>query len=275
MKPQNAAILGLGGLVVLGLVLAVAGGGTKPAPLPKPPAPKPAPEPAPKPAPEPPPQPEPQAKPPNPGVVPSGPVPDPTKLPGLVIVDNRAKAPADYIRRQRAPSDIRAIVLHQTGFQWKPDNPMWPKVRAHFVVRRDGVVLCNFDPIQQMRYGSSFANPFCITIEHEGNYPSAAGEWYEPEKFGKDRLEEAPAQVAASRKLVAALRQAYPSITHVYAHRQWQEKKSNCPGPDVWRAVGEWAKQTLALTDGGPGWHYDGGLPLPDTWLVPWPKELA
>ena len=194
-------------------------------------------------------------------------MPTPAPDPDLNVVDMRDKAPAEYIRNDRAVSEVRAIVLHQTGFEWKPTNPKWPEVRAHFVVLRDGTVLMNFDPRKQLRYGSNHANPFCVTIEHEGNYGSSDGKFFMPEKFGKSYLADSPRLVAASKALIKWLKDAYP-ITHVYAHRQWDNGKGNCCGPEIWRAIGQWAISALGLSDGGPGWHYDNGLAIPDNWRV-------
>jgi len=184
---------------------------------------------------------------------------------GLEVVDNRAEAPASYIRKPRASGDVKAVFLHQTGFSWKPDNPLWPKVRAHFVVMQDGELAMNFGPLTQMRYGSYHANPFSVTIEFEGNYPNAQGKWWKGEKFGEDELADHPAQVEAGRKLIDVLRKLFPTITHVYAHRQWEAKKANDPGPDLWKAIGRWSIER-GLTQGGPGWHYKDGLAIPASW---------
>ncbi|MDC0720662.1 peptidoglycan recognition protein family protein [Nannocystis bainbridge] len=236
----------VGFAVALAVVLALAGPPQKTTPKPGPT-----------------PQPGPQAP------APDDDAPNPLDLP-VALVDLRGKAPKSYIRRRRSPSDVRALVLHQTGFTWQPSNPKWAEVRAHFVVRRDGSVVMNFDPIQQMRFGSSLANPFSITIEFEGNYPSADGKWWKPEAFGANHLQDAPQQVNAGRRLIAGLRQLYPSITHVYAHRQWEAKKSNCPGPDLWRSIGEYAINQLGLKDGGADWHYTGGMAIPASWRTAW-----
>lgn len=196
-------------------------------------------------------------------------------VPGVTVIDNRGTAPTDYFRQKREPTDIRAVVLHQTGFDWEPDNKKWREVRAHYVVRKDGSIVNNWDPTDQMKVGSNHANPFSVTIEHEGNFANDKGVWWEGDKFGKDYLEDRPAEVQSARNLIAALKAKYPSITHVYAHRQWDAGKGNCPGPSVWRAVGEWAKSSLGLSDGGPGWAYENGLPIPDSWRVPWEVKNA
>ena len=186
--------------------------------------------------------------------------------PGLDLVDLRGLAPASNVIRDRTPEEVTAVVLHQTAFAgWKPENPNWAKIKAHFVVRRDGVVQINYDPTKRMGYGSNKANSFAITIEHEGNYPNAKGVWWAGDKFGRSVLADAPAQVAASRRLIEILADTYP-IENVYAHRQWDPDRQNCPGPDLWREVGEFAIAELGLSDGGPDWHAEGGRAIPDDW---------
>ena len=56
------------------------------------------------------------------------------------LIDLTAQAPTSYRVRTRRPEETTTVVLHQTGFAWKPSNPMWAKVRSHYVVRRDGSV---------------------------------------------------------------------------------------------------------------------------------------
>lgn len=214
---------------------------------------------------------------PNPGTPqpndPGAPPADPTlaqRYPGLVMIDMRARAPKERIDYIRGLDKATAAVLHQTGFfGWKDSNPLWPEVKAHFVVRQDGRVQINYDPEVRMTTGSNAANTFAVTIEHEGNFPNANGNAFMPEKFGVSYLKDHPAQVAASRQLLKNLKALLPNMTAVFAHRQWSDDRQNCPGPDIWREIGEWAKQTLGLTDGGPGWHYDPGEAIPETWRDP------
>lgn len=192
------------------------------------------------------------------------------RYPGLQMVDLRGKASKTLILRQRTLLEVTAVVIHQTGFfGWKPSNPNWAKIHAHFVVRRSGDVVINYNPEDRMSTGSNNANKFCVTIEHEGNYPNASGNFYKPEKFGKSYLQDAPNQVRASRRLVTILHELCPKMTAIFAHRQWTAERQNCPGPDLWKAVGEWAVDNLNLTDGGAGWQYGSGLPIPEDWRLP------
>lgn len=265
-----------GGLLTVTLLVGLAGGSSSPKPAPKPtPAPTPAPTPSPEPKPvpdlppakQPSPQPEPPKPVPDPPLLPvPPPTPDAGRYPGLTLIDLRAKAPKAYVMRQRTLAEVTAVVLHQTGFEWKPDNKLWPEVKAHFVQRRDGRTQINFNPEDRMHTGSNLANKFAITIEHEGNYSNAKGNFWKPEKFGRSYLKDAPAMVAAARQLLRDLKALCPNLTAVFAHCQWNSNKSNCCGPELWLAIGEWAKAELGLTDGGAGWHYEGGLAIPSSW---------
>jgi len=186
---------------------------------------------------------------------------------GFDVLDYRGKSPAEFIRRPRPLSQVTAIVIHQTGFaNWKTTNPNWKKVRAHYSVLKDGTIVNNFDPLDQMRYGSAHANPKAITVEHEGNFASTRGRYWKPEKYGRSKLKEHPRQIAAARRLVEALRKVCQAITHIYAHRQWEKKKSNCCGPELWSTIGMWAIDR-GLSSGGPGWAYRLGSPIPGEWL--------
>lgn len=191
------------------------------------------------------------------------------RYPGLQMDDRRKQAPKDLILRLRTLAETTAVVLHQTGFfGWKPTNPNWAKVNAHFVVRRDGSVVINYDPEVRMTHGSNAANKFCVTIEHEGNYANSNGNFYKPEKFGRSYLKDAPNQVKSSRLLIEILHELCPKMTAVFAHCQWTGNRQNCCGPELWSEVGEWAKAHLAMTDGGPGWYWEEGTgqPIPNSW---------
>lgn len=177
------------------------------------------------------------------------------------LIDLTAKAPASYRVRTRRPEEITTVVLHQTGFSWKPSNPRWAKVRAHYVVRRDGSVLLLHHPETRMRYGSSVANRYCVTIEHEGNYANASGSWWKPELYGAHHP--TPELIAASRDLLRFLHESYPSIVDVSSHRHIQAGKSNCCGPELWQALGVWAIEEPGLREAPV---LVGGKPLPAAW---------
>jgi len=149
---------------------------------------------------------------------------------------------------------------------WHEDNPMFARVRSHFVVQTSGLVLQLHPITAQLRFGSGHANPWAITIEHEGNFPVAyrRGEavYWEGDKFGRSVL--GAAQVEASRALLSWLASQIPGL-QVGAHRQIEEKKAGCCGPDLWREVGQYAIDSLGLV----AMPTDGGLDIPDDWRGP------
>lgn len=192
----------------------------------------------------------------------------PTSAAPFGLRDLTALAPAEYVRRRRALSEVRAVILHQTGFgTWRIDNPLWPRVRAHFVVHRSGLISQNFPITTRMRVGSGLANPWCISIECEGNYPlrydaDGRARYWAPSKYGRDRIEDAPRQVVAARALLAHLAAEVPGLG-VGAHRHVESLKSGCCGPDLWREVGQFAVDHLGMPEIKP---LVGGLALPDDW---------
>ena len=177
------------------------------------------------------------------------------------------RAPQSYVMRPRRIAEIRAVVLHQTGFDtWRESNPMWAKVRAHFVVHRSGLVSQLHPITARMRFGCGRGNAWAINIEHEGNYPLGWDEdgedvYYRPEKFGRSRIEDAPEQITAGRALLAYLHEQIPSLM-VGAHRQVDDLKGGCCGPDIWREIGQFAIDSLGMAE----MPVAGGLPIPDRW---------
>lgn len=176
------------------------------------------------------------------------------------------RSPQGYTVRPRRLSEIKAAILHQTSFEWREANPMWAKVRAHFVVHRSGLVTQLHPITARMRFGAGHANPWAINIEHEGNYPLGWDEdgedvYYRPEKFGRSHIEDAPEQVTAGRALLAYLHEQIPSLM-VGAHRQVEDLKGGCCGPDIWREIGQFAVDWIPMAE----MPVAGGLPIPDRW---------
>jgi hypothetical protein len=187
------------------------------------------------------------------------------------LVDRTAHAPTDFRGRIREPGEVDLAVLHQTAVGralWDEDSTAWDRVRAHLVVLPSGAVHLNHDPLVRLRYGSRWWNTRAVTIEIAGNYPTRLDSqgrpvWWSPERMGQDRIEDAPEQVHAARAVLAWLRSRYPSIRLLGAHRQIEQAKAGCPGPSVWREVGEFALRELGfeLVPTDPR-----GLDIPTTW---------
>lgn len=188
----------------------------------------------------------------------------------MIITDLTEKSPKEYRMRTRPLSEIRAVVLHQVGFDtWKESSPSWCRVKAHFVVLRSGAILQLHPITARMRYGCGpNGNRVAINVELAGNYPLSyrAGKpsYWKPEKFGRSVLSDSPAQVEAARALLASLAAQVPGL-QVGAHRQLEKLKSGCCGPDIWREVGQYGIDFLGM----PAMPTKGGLDIPDDWRTP------
>lgn len=180
------------------------------------------------------------------------------------ISDRTDRSPIGYRVRVRRLSEIRAVVMHQMGVgTWAENNPMFDRVRAHFVVLPSGLVLQLHPISQRMRYGCGHGNESAINIEFAGNFPTSYSNgkpvYWKPEKFGRSVL--SPAQIEAGRALLAWLAGQVRGL-QVGAHRQLEEGKPGCCGPDLWREVGQHAVDVLGLGE----MPTNGGLDIPDDW---------
>jgi len=125
-------------------------------------------------------------------------------------------------------------------------------IAANFVVINDGTIFYTHDIEFLSR---SAGGQFGVDIEFAG-------------RFSADRRL-TPTAIQAGRRLVAALVQQVPTITHIHPHGQIQHKLMNgtacgadtgvrcgkldsCPGPDIWINVGEWAATHHHLTTDTP-----------------------
>lgn len=180
------------------------------------------------------------------------------------VLDYTAKSPASYRVRMRAPEEVTTIVCHQMGVGvWHEDNPMFARVRAHFVGQQSGRIIKNHEPLWRLRFGSGVANSYCITIEVAGNFEVSRGVWWKPEKMGRSRVEDHPEQISAIRELLTSLRATYPSITTITGHRALSKGKSGCPGPDLYRECVMWGVRELGLQEGPV---LKSGAVIPDSW---------
>jgi hypothetical protein len=93
----------------------------------------------------------------------------------LEIEDLADLAPAANRVRRRKASEIRSITLHQNGFAWADDNPLTPRIRAHFQIKRSGKVAEINPPEFRLRSSSNGANAHTIAIEIAGNLQGEPG----------------------------------------------------------------------------------------------------
>ncbi len=185
------------------------------------------------------------------------------------LVDRRGRD-VHSDRHRGGDSTVRAIVLHQTTGRTFLDerNQEWlrgrgahrvDRISAHFVVLQNGMIYYTHD-ITEYRAGSA-GREHGIDIEFAGNFPAGRV---------PDSSRRVPrAMIAAGRALIKALVQQANRITHIHPHGQVQGQQrvdgsvcggresenpcgslGNCPGPDIWVNIGQWAveEEELNLT---------------------------
>ncbi len=182
------------------------------------------------------------------------------------IEDLTGQTPASYRKGIRPSARIDAVVLHQTGFSRGETSSRYLTVNAHFCVTPGGKIL-QLHPIEQLLWASSALNPDSVSIEFVGNFRSDHGQWWTGDP-GR-HIPTSP-QIGAGRDLVMYLRDNF-AIWNVFAHRQGEAPihRGNCPGPEIWYEVGEWAIQTLGMSDGGAGYKEGQGAAIPPRWRQP------
>jgi hypothetical protein len=179
------------------------------------------------------------------------------------ILDMTAKTPRGYRVRNRMSVQIDTAVLHQTSFSRGnlPDNYL--SVHAHFVVLPDGSI-AQLHPVEAYLVASSAFNEDAISVEVVGNFPDERGHYWEGAKYGRSLLSQQ--QIDGGCDLLRCLKETN-GISFVFAHRQGEaaDLRGNCPGPDVWYNMGEWAVRELGMDDGGKGYKEGNGSPIPDS----------
>lgn len=173
----------------------------------------------------------------------------------------------------RQASAVNAAILHQTADDRGSEPMQFKNTRAHFVVTKTGKIV-RLHPVEAMLWASNAFNDVGVAIEFAGHFPTEKGIWW---TGNSARNVPTNVQVEAGRELVLFLYMKH-GIKHVYAHRQGYlpdngiykagivNQRSNCPGPDIWYCVGEWAKSNLGLGDGGAGYKIGNGTAIPDSW---------
>ncbi len=164
---------------------------------------------------------------------------------------------------RRDPEDITRVILHQTGFisrqalpatsdptEFRTDDHRLDVVIAHFIVRTSGAIMYTHD-VQLVLNGTAALRD-SIEIEFEGiyNQRSRAHGGGGDEPWGP-RVSRAA--ILAGRRLLTRLRDMSTyqpdrsplrllSIGTIHPHQQFSpDTRPNCPGPDIWVNVGEWA----------------------------------
>jgi hypothetical protein len=168
-----------------------------------------------------------------------------------------------YVAKKTRPlSDIGSLVLHSTAGPERAVEKYWD-FSVHFVITPSGTIIQNHEE-NVKAYGSSGFNSRSVAVEFVGLF-----------KRGHDRrgnelwakgstLRHVPttAQIYSGRNLVRYLNKTI-GIKYVLAHSQAAAK--NCPGPEIWFNVGEWAINN-ALSADGRNITTGGGKSIPSDW---------
>ena len=189
------------------------------------------------------------------------------------IIDMTAASNTLDRKGTRPASDINAAILHQIADDRGSEPMQYKNTRAHFVVTKTGNII-QLHPVETMLWASNAFNKSGVAIEFAGHFPTEKGIWWTGNKAHNVPTN---VQIEAGREVVLFLYMKH-GIKFVYAHRQGYlpdggiykagvvNQRSNCPGPDIWYGVGEWAKTNLGLGDGGKCYAICNGTAIPDSW---------
>ncbi|WP_377155429.1 N-acetylmuramoyl-L-alanine amidase [Roseateles sp. UC29_93] len=183
---------------------------------------------------------------------------------GAGIIDLTDKADKSNRHGMRPAAQVKALVLHQMACCRNRKNALtdYLKIGSHFAIMADGRIL-QLHPELAMVWASNGFNHGSVAVEFAGNFPNTKGKWWQGDKYGRDQV--TPAQLEAGRRLVRYL-VAKIGLKTILAHRQSSASRENDPGPDIWYHVGQWAVDTLKLSDGGSGFKVGDGNAIPDLW---------
>lgn len=182
---------------------------------------------------------------------------------------DEAKPKPGSINRSKTPrklAQIDAVVLHQMAFSRGTDLRKYLKVGVHYIVMSDGKI-GQLHPHSTYLNASNGFNRRSVAIEFAGNFPDINGRYWKPkdkQKWMRNIVTQD--QINAGRYLLAQLKKKLPNLRFVYAHRQSSWSRTNDPGPDLWRGVGEYAIRKLGY-DPDSREHISGtGKAIPAGW---------
>jgi hypothetical protein len=180
----------------------------------------------------------------------------------------------------RLAATIDAVVLHQTADGRASVAANFINTVAHFVVMANGQIV-QLHPVESLLYASSKLSERSVSIEFGGHFAMKKNYWW---SGNPARNVPSMAQIQGGRNLVTYLNRFY-NIRFVFAHRQGyvprngipltgkhdpsKNERSNCPGPEIWYGVGEWAMKQLGMSDGGATFAVGNGDPIPAYWRSP------
>jgi hypothetical protein len=164
-------------------------------------------------------------------------------------------------RKTRNLDTIDSLVLHQTAVLRKNPNDniaSYFKISVHFIIVPDGTIYRLYDDEVRCN-GSSGFNSRSVSVEFEGKFKHDRKNG----EIGKEKPTQA--QLKSGRKLIVYLKNRLPNFKYVLAHSQSAHK--NCPGPEIWHNVGEWAIINGLCLASGRMIKVDNGSTIPDWWI--------
>jgi hypothetical protein len=170
----------------------------------------------------------------------------------------KIKGEITYVRKKyRALNKIDSLVLHQTS---GPERKLtiYHDFSVHFVIVPDGTIYQMHDESVYC-YGSSRLNSRSVAVEFVGHFKKDNGKWAQNPKLHSELTKK---QIDGGRTLVRYLKRKL-DIKYVLAHVQAANK--NCPGPEIWFNVGEWAIKN-GLSADGTNITVSGGKRVPIKW---------
>jgi hypothetical protein len=150
-------------------------------------------------------------------------------------------------KKLRLLSDVDSLVLHSTAGPERAVEKYWD-FSVHFVITPSGTIIQNHDE-DTKAYGSSGFNNRSVAVEFVGLF-KRGHDRHGNELWAKgSTLRHVPTtrQIYSGRNLVRYLKKTI-GIEYVLAHSQAANK--NCPGPEIWFNVGEWAIKNGLSADG-------------------------
>lgn len=162
-------------------------------------------------------------------------------------------------RRTRDLATIDSLVLHATSVLRNEPNDItkYFKISVHFIIVPDGTIYRLYDNEVRCN-GSSGFNQRSVSVEFEGKFR------HDRKNGGVGTNKPTLAQLRSGRKLIFYLKEELPNFKYVFAHSQAANK--NCPGPEIWYNVGEWAIRSGLCLASGRQETKGSGKAIPDSW---------
>ena len=189
----------------------------------------------------------------------------------LVSTVGEHPLPKAQLAKQRAWSQVTAIVLHQTACELGENEKRWASVPVHVGVTRSGKVLYLNEFTWNLPHANGF-NSRSVGIEVDGTFEGIEGDrstWW-PSPGYKEPMRPTAEQIASCKEAVkwicSMVAKNGGCITHILSHRQSSADRVSDPGSRIWQDVALWAQRELGLSDGGDSFIVGEGRPIPRQW---------